>query len=97
MNWLNDVLENDVDPRETREWIEALSAVIESDGAERAHQLLERMVDTTRRAGAFLPFSSTTDYINTIAPHLEAKPDGDPAMEWRIRCILRWNAMAMVV
>jgi pyruvate dehydrogenase E1 component len=97
MNWLNDVLEDDRDPNETQEWVEALSAVIDREGADRAHQLLERMVETTRRAGAFLPFSSTTDYVNTIAPHLEAKAEGDPAMEWRIRCIARWNAMAMVV
>jgi pyruvate dehydrogenase E1 component len=97
MNWLNDVLEDDRDPNETQEWVEALSAVIDHEGADRAHQLLERMVETTRRAGAFLPFSSTTDYVNTIAPHLEAKAEGDPAMEWRIRCIARWNAMAMVV
>jgi pyruvate dehydrogenase E1 component len=57
------------------------------------------MVEVTRRAGAFLPFQPTTEYINTIPSHLEEKPDADsdPAMEWRIRCIIRWNAMAMVV
>ena len=55
------------------------------------------MVDATRRAGGHLPFQPTTEYINTIPPHLEAKCPGDATMEWRIRCLIRWNAMAMVV
>ncbi len=97
MNWLTDVLENDLDPTETREWMESLKAVLDADGPERAHHLLERMVELTRRAGGQLPFQPTTQYINTIPPHLEAKSDGDAALEWRIRSIIRWNAMAMVV
>ncbi|TNJ35710.1 pyruvate dehydrogenase (acetyl-transferring), homodimeric type [Arenimonas terrae] len=97
MNWLTDVLENDLDPVETREWIESLKAVLDTDGPERAHQLLERMVELTRRAGAHLPFQPTTEYVNTIPAHLEAKSDGDATLEWRIRSIIRWNAMAMVV
>ncbi len=90
-------IDQDPDPTETREWTEALSAVIVHDGAERAHALLERMVEVTRRAGAHLPFQPTTEYINTIPPHLEAKSPGDAAIEWRIRSIIRWNALAMVV
>ncbi|HEX5487988.1 MAG TPA: pyruvate dehydrogenase (acetyl-transferring), homodimeric type [Rhodanobacteraceae bacterium] len=90
-------LEQDPDPRETREWIESIEAVIDADGTERAHQLLEKLVDETRRAGGYLPFSTTTEYVNTIPPQLEAKSPGDAAMEWRIRCLIRWNAMAMVV
>jgi pyruvate dehydrogenase E1 component len=97
MNWLTDVLENDLDPTETREWMESLKAVLDADGPERAHHLLERMVELTRRAGGQLPFQPTTQYINTIPPHLEAKHDGDANLEWRIRSIIRWNAMAMVV
>jgi pyruvate dehydrogenase E1 component len=97
MNWINDVLEQDRDPAETAEWMESLKAVIGHDGPQRAHFLLQQMVETTRRAGAHLPFAPTTDYINTIPPHLEAKSPGDAQMEWRIRCINRWNAMAMVV
>ncbi|HEU0152213.1 MAG TPA: pyruvate dehydrogenase (acetyl-transferring), homodimeric type [Arenimonas sp.] len=97
MNWLTDVLENDLDPTETREWIESMKAVLDTDGPERAHHLLERMVELTRRAGGQLPFQPTTQYINTIPPHLEAKHDGDATLEWRIRSIIRWNAMAMVV
>ncbi|MCB1640336.1 MAG: pyruvate dehydrogenase (acetyl-transferring), homodimeric type, partial [Xanthomonadales bacterium] len=93
MNELNDILDSDLDPNETREWVESLQAVIGADGAQRAHYLMERMVEVTRRAGAFLPFQPTTEYINTIAPTLETRGDGDPAMEWRIRSIIRWNAM----
>jgi len=94
---INDLIQNDPDPTETREWIESVQAVIERDGAERAHQLLEGMVEVTRRAGAHLPFQPTTEYINSIPAHLEAKSPGDHAMEWRIRSIIRWNALAMVV
>ncbi|MDE2257179.1 MAG: pyruvate dehydrogenase (acetyl-transferring), homodimeric type [Xanthomonadaceae bacterium] len=97
MNPLNDLLNQDPDPAETREWLESIDAVIGAEGTERAHFLLEKLVDETRRAGGHLPFSPTTEYINTIPPHREAKMPGDPTMEWRIRCLIRWNAMAMVV
>ncbi|MCA1715123.1 MAG: pyruvate dehydrogenase E1 component, partial [Gammaproteobacteria bacterium] len=97
MNWLNELLQDDPDPVETREWIESIKAVIDADGAQRAHQLLEGMVELTRHAGAQLPFAPTTEYINTIPLQLEAKSPGDAAMEWRIRSIIRWNALAMVV
>ncbi len=97
MNDLIDLLNQDIDPMESKEWLDSLTAVINKDGAERAHYLLERMVENTRRAGAYLPFNPTTEYVNTIAPHLEVKSPGDAAMEWRIRSILRWNAVAMVV
>jgi len=97
MNWLNDMLQSDPDPQETREWIDSMQAVIDRNGALRAHQLLEGMVEVTRRAGAYLPFSPTTEYVNTIAPQNEAKSPGDAALEWRIRSIIRWNAMATVV
>ncbi|HVK53311.1 MAG TPA: pyruvate dehydrogenase (acetyl-transferring), homodimeric type [Pseudoxanthomonas sp.] len=97
MNWLNEMLQSDPDPQETREWIDSMQAVINNNGALRAHQLLEGMVEVTRRAGAYLPFSPTTEYVNTIAPPNEAKSPGDAALEWRIRSIIRWNAMATVV
>jgi pyruvate dehydrogenase E1 component len=97
MNQLQDILDQDIDPTETQEWTEALRAVIAADGPERAHFLLQRMVDHTRQAGAHLPFSPTTEYINSIPTHMEAKSPGDAAMEWRIRSIIRWNALAMVV
>jgi pyruvate dehydrogenase E1 component len=97
MNWLQDVLANDIDPTETQEWLESLKAVIDADGPERAHHILERMVELTRRAGAHLPFAPTTEYINTIPAHLEAKMPGDAQMEWKLRSLIRWNALAMVV
>ncbi|MFN7783765.1 MAG: pyruvate dehydrogenase (acetyl-transferring), homodimeric type, partial [Lysobacterales bacterium] len=97
MNVLQDLIDTDLDPTETQEWVEALSAVIAADGGERAHYLLERMVEQTRRAGAHLPFNPTTEYVNTIPAPLEPKSPGDAAMEWRIRSIVRWNALATVV
>src|SRR5689334_5956851 len=87
----------DPDPQETREWLEALEAVLEREGPERAQYLLEQLVEKSRRTGAFLPFNPTTAYINTIPPHLEKRSPGNHALEWRIRSIIRWNALAMVV
>ncbi|WP_460036031.1 pyruvate dehydrogenase (acetyl-transferring), homodimeric type [Methylothermus subterraneus] len=87
----------DPDPEETREWIEALEAVIRVQGASRAHYLIERLIDKARRSGVNIPFSATTAYINTIPPHLEKRCPGDMAIERRIRSYVRWNAMAMVV
>ncbi|MCP5201390.1 MAG: pyruvate dehydrogenase (acetyl-transferring), homodimeric type [Gammaproteobacteria bacterium] len=87
----------DDDPQETQEWLDALDAVIDVEGVERSHYLLERLIDKSRRSGVNLPYSARTAYINTIPPHKEAYTPGDPALEWRIRSINRWNAMAMVV
>lgn len=90
-------LAGDTDPEETREWLEALEAVIEAEGIERAHFLIEGLVDHARRAGANLPYKANTAYLNTIPSHLEPRMPGDPALEQRIRSFVRWNAMAMVV
>ncbi len=87
----------DIDPQETAEWLEALASVLDNEGAERAHYLLERLIDKTRRSGAYLPFSANTAYLNTIPVHLEEKCPGDNELEWKIRSYIRWNAMAMVV
>jgi len=87
----------DIDKQETREWLDSLKAVIGRDGPERAHYIIERLVELARRSGAHLPFDLTTAYINTIPLHREPVMPGDPAMERRIRSIIRWNAMAMVV
>ncbi|TVP79899.1 pyruvate dehydrogenase (acetyl-transferring), homodimeric type [Thioalkalivibrio sp.] len=88
---------HDIDPQETQEWIDALEAVLEADGAERAHQILESLIDKARRSGAYLPYSANTAYVNTIPPRQEPVFPGDSAMEHRIRSYIRWNAMAMVV
>jgi pyruvate dehydrogenase E1 component len=61
---------NDSDQQETKEWLESLQAVIEREGPERAHYLIEQMVDYTRRSGGYLPYKATTAYINTIRPSL---------------------------
>ena len=87
----------DIDNIETQEWIDALAAVIEAEGVDRAHYLLEQMIDKARRSGANLPYSAGTAYVNTIPPHLEPDMPGDPAIEDRIRAYIRWNAVAMVV
>jgi len=87
----------DIDPQETQEWLEALEAVLEHEGAERAHFLIERMIDKARRSGVNLPFSANTAYVNTIPLTRQPPYPGDQAMEARIRAYIRWNAMAMVV
>ena len=87
---------NDPDALETQEWLDALEAVLEREGPERAHYLLERLIDKARRSGAHIPFSPNTAYINTIPPHMEERSPGNVALEERIRSICRWNAMVMV-
>jgi len=87
----------DIDNVETQEWLDALAAVIEAEGVERAHFLMEKMIDQARRSGINLPYSANTAYVNTIPPHLEPDMPGDPAIEDRIRAYVRWNAVAMVV
>jgi pyruvate dehydrogenase E1 component len=88
---------NDPDSQETQEWLDALEGVMASEGSERAHYLLERLVDKARRSGAHIPFTANTAYVNTIPPHLEAKFPGNLELEERLRSWMRWNAMAMVV
>ena len=87
----------DNDPEETREWLEALEAVIAQEGPERAHFLIEQLIDLNRRSGGHLPYQATTAYVNTIPVHKEKRSPGNPDLEWKIRAIIRWNAMAMVV
>ena len=90
-------LENDADPQETREWIAALEGVLEAEGPARAHFLLEQLIEKARRSGAYLPYSANTAYINTIPPHAEDALPGDQEMEYRIRSLIRWNAVALVL
>ncbi len=88
---------HDVDSQETQEWIDALDAVMEVEGVERAHFLMEQLIDRIRREGGHLPFSNNTAYLNTIPPHLEERIPGDTEIEQRLRCWIRWNALAMVI
>ena len=87
----------DIDPQETQEWLEALESVLAQGGSDRAHYLLERLVEKARRSGAYLPYSATTAYINTIPPGKEGRSPGNYALEQRIRSYVRWNSMAMVL
>ncbi len=89
--------EYDQDPQETREWLEALEGVLETEGPDRAHFLLEQLIEKARRSGAFLPYSANTAYINTIPPSKEERSPGDHEIEHRIRSYVRWNAAAMVL
>ncbi len=89
--------EQDIDQQETQEWLSALESVLEIEGPERAHFLLEKMIDQIRRSGVNLAHSSNTAYVNTIPPQLQLPVAGDVAMEARIRHLIRWNAAAMVV
>ncbi len=88
---------NDADAQETREWVDALSAVIANEGRERGHFLLEQLLEQARQEGIDLPFSATTGYVNTIEPQDEARCPGNLEVEERLRAYMRWNAMAMVV
>ena len=87
----------DSDIRETQEWIESLNSVIETEGTERAHFLIEMMIDQARRSGSNLPYKATTAYVNTIPSHLQQKHPGNPDMERRIRALIRWNAVMTVL
>jgi pyruvate dehydrogenase E1 component len=87
----------DSDPQETREWLDALDSTLRTEGVERAHYLIERLIDKARRSGAHLPYKATTAYVNTIHASEEAPMPGEPGLEHRIRALIRWNAMAMVV
>jgi pyruvate dehydrogenase E1 component len=88
---------NDPDAQETREWLDALQAVIAAEGPDRAHYLLERLLEEARQAGIDLPFSANTGYVNTIPVDQEERSPGNIEIEERLRTYMRWNAMAMVV
>ena len=88
---------NDLDPQETLEWIEAIEAVVERDGLERAQFLLRQLADNAVLSGAGSPYSANTPYLNTIPPELEVRSKGDQELEHKIRSIIRWNAAVMVM
>ena len=85
------------DPQETQEWLDALSAVIAAEGPERAHDLLEQLLEHARSSSIDLPFSANTGYVNTIEPDAEERSPGNLELEGRLRAYMRWNAMALVV
>jgi pyruvate dehydrogenase E1 component len=87
----------DIDNQETQEWLDSLSSVIDAEGTERAHFLIEMMIDQARRSGSNLPYNATTSYVNTIPTHLQQRHPGNPDMERRIRALIRWNAVMTVL
>ena len=88
---------NDADAQETREWLDALAALINAEGRDRAHFMLEQLLEEARQHGIDKPFSATTGYVNTIEPEDEERSPGNLELEGRLRAYMRWNAMAMVV
>src|SRR5210317_892033 len=88
---------DDLDPQETREWIDSLNAIIENDGPSRASYLLNKVITEAYTAGLVLPDTRTTPYVNTIPTELEARSPGDQNIEKKLRAYVRWNAAAMVV
>ncbi|MBA6329185.1 pyruvate dehydrogenase (acetyl-transferring), homodimeric type [Colwellia sp. MB02u-6] len=87
----------DIDSMETQEWLESMESVLENEGPERAHFLLEKLIDRARRSGTHLPFDATTAYVNTISPGLEPHMPADQTIESRIRAAIRWNALVLVL
>ena len=91
------VKNGDIDPIETKEWLESLSAVLEKDGKLRAQFLIKQLIEHSYKEGSDLVLSRNTPYINTIPPEQETKSSGDQNLERKIRSLIRWNAAAMVV
>ena len=89
--------QDDIDPLETQEWLDALESVLDKEGEDRAHYLMTRLGELASRSGTPLPYAITTPYRNSIPVSHEARMPGDLFMERRIRSMVRWNALAMVM
>jgi pyruvate dehydrogenase E1 component len=87
----------DIDPLETKDWLDSISAVLEKDGKQRAQFLIKELLEHSYKEGSDLVLSRNTPYINTISPEKETKSPGDQNVERRLRSLIRWNAAAMVV
>ena len=87
----------DTDPQETQEWLESIDDALEEHGFDRARFLLEKLIKHAQAKGARLPFNTNTPFVNTILPSEQPEYPGDRQLERRIKSIIRWNAMAMVV
>ncbi|MGO9222058.1 MAG: pyruvate dehydrogenase (acetyl-transferring), homodimeric type, partial [Streptosporangiaceae bacterium] len=88
----------DLDPAETREWVDALDSVMAFEGSDRAFFLLDEVISEARRKGAPVPYSATTSYLNTIPPDSEDRlSPRELALDHRIRSLIRWNALAIVL
>jgi pyruvate dehydrogenase E1 component len=89
--------QDDIDPLETQEWLDSLESVLDNEGEDRAHYLITRLGELASRSGTPLPYAITTPYRNTIPVAHESPMPGDLFMERRIRSMVRWNALAMVM
>ncbi|WP_373187994.1 pyruvate dehydrogenase (acetyl-transferring), homodimeric type [Halopseudomonas sp.] len=89
--------QDDLDPIETQEWLDSLESVLDNEGEDRAHYLITRLGELANRSGTPLPYAITTPYRNTIPVTHESPMPGDLFMERRIRSMVRWNALAMVM
>ncbi len=87
----------DYDPQETKEWLDALESVLDNGGSERAHYLISQLINKARLAGTDIPFSANTPYLNTIPLDKEERSTGNHELEHRLRALMRWNAMAIVL
>jgi len=87
----------DTDPEETLEWIESIEDTLEQHGFERTRFLLEELIDYAQSKGARLPFNTNTPFINSIHHSLQKEFPGERDLERKIKSLIRWNAMAMVV
>ena len=92
--YMTDFVDND--PQETQEWLDSLESIIEVEGGNKAHHILEKLIDMARRSGINLPYSANTAYVNSIPVDQQQRIAGDPEMEHKLRSYIRWNAMAMV-
>lgn len=86
----------DIDPQETKEWLDALQSIIETDGVERAHFIMQELLFRGRRSGVTTPYNANTPYLNTIPTDRQQANPGDAGIERKLRSLMRWNAMAMV-
>ena len=94
---MSDIPNIDIDSTETKEWIESMQSVLENEGPERAHFLLEQLIDNARRSGTHLPFDAKTAYVNTIPSGEEPYMPADQTLEKSIRAAIRWNALVLVL
>src|SRR5688572_4071312 len=85
------------DPEEIQEWLDALDDVIADGGFRQAAEILARVQEYARRNGVEVPFTANTPYVNTIPVELQPPYPGDQAIERRVKSLIRWNAMAMVI
>ncbi|QBL08497.1 pyruvate dehydrogenase (acetyl-transferring), homodimeric type [Rheinheimera sp. D18] len=94
---MSEVSKVDIDALETKEWLEALESVVRTEGVERAQFLLEKVLEEAKLEGVSMPTGITTNYINTIPPQQEPAYPGDANLERRIRSVIRWNSIMIVL